>query len=1054
MAKIFAPTLPFSENDSLQDLQLKTLPRLAILAGPAGIGKSRFFLENFSALLQESKDPFRRDLLYLLPSAEHRERVIDLMLRKEGSGFFGERILTFNRLMQQLLKAGDYSLITDAERASLLTEIIREKSGEYFSSVRNFPGFIEKINEFVGELKDSMMSLGTFQKKAKLLEKANPSLAQKYIGLFQIYEAYEARLEALGVRDYRDALFLLKETEKTKKAALPKFQHLFIDGFFDFSKSQLEFLGWLTQHSDRITLALTLEPSGAREDLFKIPLKTLRELEKLGFETVDLSKKENRRASSKSLQHVGKNIFSPQTGPLDSAKGFLVLEATGIRGEVEMIAREIRKVVRDEHLHFSDIAVILRRIGEYEGIIRTVFRDFQIPVEIHERERLRDAPLARTLASFFRILLEDWKREDLFNFLKSGYVEKDYHEVCSLEIRGLALGIISGRKRWLEELGNPLFEKIVQFQKRAEGEQTMKEWIHFTEEVMEDFGLTRIPPVFEENARRDFATLKRLRNLLEEIRRTSVSWGNPHKTFETFARELLALIEVDLFSLHERDKNRVQVYDISLARQKEYRVVFLAGLLEKYFPAEIREDPILSDEERRTAGLAERLPRQALERYFFYLGLTRAREKVILSYPRFDLEGREALPSFYGGEVQKLFKEPLPKIYYPVSQTLPRLEEVVEEREIEAHLIQQLFDRRRAPARKERAFTLSLYNRFVDKPSFRTLLSRILFNPSAHIETEAVKANFLPRGGIFRPTGLEAYGRCSYRYFASEILHLEEKEEGIDPKQVGILLHDVLENYWRERVEKGRKELGELEQAKAFVIRHLQELLEKEPLAGERAYRIELKKAQMQEWLCHMVEKEIEEGSPLEPLHPRYFEFKFGINPKEVGYLKLYDAYHEDILLRGKIDRIDVDPSGKYALVIDYKTGGTFQRQSLEFGTALQLPLYLMAIQQHLKLKPLGGEIYQISSAESKGFYLKQALEETGAETASRSIFNQKDFDAILERAVRFSRKFAQGITRGEIEVRPRECDDHCPYSSVCRIEKWRLPFIYQKIREEDKNGI
>lgn len=1050
----------------LQGIRLETLPRLTVLAGPAGIGKTRFSLENFTRLIQESKNPFHRDLLYLLPSAEHRERIIDLMLRKEGSGFLGERILTFNRLMQELLKGGDYSLITDAERAFLLTEIVREKGGDYFSAVCGFPGFIEKMNEFIGELKDSMVSLGAFRKKVKALEKSKPSLAQKYAGLLQIYEAYETRLEALGIRDHRDGLFLLREAAKQKKGATPKFHHLFIDGFFDFSKSQLEFLGWLTQHSDRVTLALTVDLSQAREGLFEIPLETLKELEKLGFQTVDLSTEKNHRALSPSLGFIESNLF--RSGTLvrhcEAANSLLILEATGIRGEVEMIAREIRRIMRTERLHFSDVAVILRRIGEYEGMIRTVFRDFQIPVEIHERERLRDAPLARTVASFFRILLEDWKREDLFNFLKSGYVEKDYHEVCAMEIRGLGLGILSGRKRWLGEVGGPLFEKISEFQDRTQGEHTVEEWIRFTDEAIGAFGIDRIPLVYEENARRDFATLKRLRSLLEEIRRTSVSWGNPHKTFEAFAREFLGLIQVDLFSLHERDKNRVQVYDISLARQKEYKVVFLAGLLEKYFPAEIREDPILSDEERRLAKFAERLPRQALERYFFYLGLTRAREKVILSYPRFDLEGHEALPSFYVDEVQKLFSEPLPQLRYPVSQTLPRFEDAVEEREVEAHLIQRLFDRSREISRSERSFTLALYNRFLEKESFQSLLPRIFFDPVAQIEDETVRAAFLPKGGIFRPTGLEAYGRCPYRYFASEILGLEEKEEGIDAKQVGILLHDVLEHYWRERVEKGRKELEEPERAKAFVTERLQELLEKEPLAGERAYRIKLKKAQIEEWLSRMVEKEIEEGSPLAPLHPRYFEFQFGFNstvgarsPRPSGGetppLHLIDSIHEDLLLRGKIDRIDVDPSGKYALVIDYKTGASFQRQSLEFGTALQLPLYLLAVQQHLKLKPVGGEIYQISSAKSGGFYLKEGLEGAGAETSSRSVFNQKDFDQILERAARFSRKFAEGITRAEIPVRPRDCDDRCPYSSVCRIEKWRLPFIYQEIREEDKKS-
>jgi ATP-dependent helicase/DNAse subunit B len=298
------------------------------------------------------------------------------------------------------------------------------------------------------------------------------------------------------------------------------------------------------------------------------------------------------------------------------------------------------------------------------------------------------------------------------------------------------------------------------------------------------------------------------------------------------------------------------------------------------------------------------------------------------------------------------------------------------------------------------------------------------------------------------------YGKCSYRYFAGEVLKLEEKEEGIDARQVGIILHDVLENYWKERVEKGNKELGDVQTAEAFVKGRLQELLKESPLLGERAYRVELKKSEMEDWLVRMVRKEIEVGPPLPPFRPRYFEFEFGLGGGTPP-LKLHDPYREDMLLRGKIDRIEVDPTGRLALVIDYKTGDTFKMKDLEFGTALQLPLYLLVVQQHLKLRPLGGVIYQIKSGESRGFFLREGIEGAGAQVHSRSLLDKKEFDGLLEKSVRFARKFADGITRAEVTVKPRLCDKYCPYPSVCRIEKWRLPFIYQDHREEDKkNGL
>ena len=56
---------------------------------------------------------------------------------------------------------------------------------------------------------------------------------------------------------------------------------------------------------------------------------------------------------------------------------------------------------------------------------------------------------------------------------------------------------------------------------------------------------------------------------------------------------------------------------------------------------------------------------------------------------------------------------------------------------------------------------------------------------------------------------------------------------------------------------------------------------------------------------------------------------------------------------RGIVDRIDVSPSGKTALVIDYKTGGAgvydaMKKDPVDRGRRLQLPVYGLAARQHV----------------------------------------------------------------------------------------------------------
>src|SRR5207253_2532493 len=106
---------------------------------------------------------------------------------------------------------------------------------------------------------------------------------------------------------------------------------------------------------------------------------------------------------------------------------------------------------------------------------------------------------------------------------------------------------------------------------------------------------------------------------------------------------------------------------------------------------ELREDPLLSDWERRLfngqgegPALRERLVRQNMERYLFYLAVTRASETLVLSYTRMDLEGKEYLPSYYVEEVTSLFAAGSVEIQkQELGRPFPKLEEAVTRREME-----------------------------------------------------------------------------------------------------------------------------------------------------------------------------------------------------------------------------------------------------------------------------------------------------------------------------------------------------------------------------------
>ncbi len=348
----------------------------------------------------------------------------------------------------------------------------------------------------------------------------------------------------------------------------------------------------------------------------------------------------------------------------------------------------------------------------------------------------------------------------------------------------------------------------------------------------------------------------------------------------------------------------------------------------------------------------------------------------------------------------------------------------------------------RQEGKKEAHQAIALYNYLLERESFRNLIRRIPVPVAGAVADEKVRAAFQPRKGTWSPTRLEEYAECPYRYFSHQLLNLESQSEGIDIRRKGTILHDVLEKFfvWRRDERGGCVEIAE---ALDYAMKRFDELWNEEPLTGDQFYKIELERCGMREMIAEILRLElVEKKPPVSGLVPAHFEYQFtGLQVK---------GEKRSFCLTGKIDRIDVDPAGQYALVIDYKTGKTFKKKTLVNGTSLQLPFYLIAIEKELGLKPLGGQLYSLSKGKSSGFHHQENIKAAGVEAPKRSRLSAPEFQEVISRAVRFAEKYVEGIEAAGIPVRPRDCVSWCPYSAVCRIEKWRLEHIYREIREED----
>ncbi len=1041
-----------------------------LLIGPAGCGKTTLVLEEFRKMM-ESSDPLRDDFFFVIPSREHLDRIVTVLLRQGLKGFFHRRVTTLPDLISKAFGVSDEGAASNVTRFLVLREILEKNSWDYFKEVQSSSGFLNLMLSFIAELKESLIPAELFRGRMNDLKRAEPDLASKYEALASIYEAYEAGLKERGLRDRQDNFYLYQKRKAEGAARPQRFSKIWLDGFFDFSPLQFAYLRELCEVADDITVTLTLDPQPGREDLFDAAIQTRDMLAGIGFEVKAL-KRPGKPLRAPALAAVEKHLFQPMSKKVKTGNEISVFEAIGMEGEVEMIARSIEHLHESGNYRFSDFAILLREIGGYETVIRSVFSRYGIPFELHERERLSFSPMIQVIVALLRIFQDGWKRADLMEFLKSSYVRflagapKDYEWAGALEHHAMMNGIFRARENWfgswaVEEDGKAFEkEKKKRLQPLADledGLRNAKKYAEFREllvrAVTHTFGIFQTVDSTEDYVRRDAAGFRRFEALLDEIEKSLRASAGSEIEFSQFADRFFRLAELDLYSLHDRDKNRVQIYDVSLARQKEYRVVYIAGLLEKKFPVQIKEDPVLSDWERRlfsasgAAALKEKLPRQKIERYLFYIALTRASEKIFLTYPRLDLEGKESLPSYYVDELKAIFDGPVPQLKQSLGRPYPDLNEAVNRRELELGVMGAFWSEASEGLKHEPLVT-ALAAQLLENPETRARFARAFYQIQDEItDASALKLDAF-HSNLTSASKLEDYAKCPFKFYARHILKLKDPEEDVNVRNRGSILHQVLELCFKDWITKPAI-LKDPEKARKQAFLQLDKSLKEYPLLNEKKYQYDLDYEKLRETLRLFLDEELERLAA-SPLQPKYFEYDFGGAKQDAPALEIKDG-EETILIRGKIDRIDVDAEGKTGAVIDYKSSAKFDRKSMEFGTALQLPIYSIVLEKKLGLKPAGAELYSIRERDKKGFYHSEGKAFFPGLSERSMILNEKEFREILAKSEEYIRQFSRGMREAKIPVRPRLCDSFCPYGSVCRIEKWKLPLIEDEIRKEDE---
>ncbi|WP_437327043.1 PD-(D/E)XK nuclease family protein [Sorangium sp. So ce381] len=447
-----------------------------------------------------------------------------------------------------------------------------------------------------------------------------------------------------------------------------------------------------------------------------------------------------------------------------------------------------------------------------------------------------------------------------------------------------------------------------------------------------------------------------------------------------------------------RRDGRLFVSPIEGARGRSFDVVFVPGLAERIFPQKVVEDPILRDALRRAiaggdSGLDTSDDRVARERLALRLAVGAARQRLVVSYPRVDMDqSRPRVPSFYGLELLRAAEGKLPgfgelerraeqggaaRIGWPAPA---RPEDAIDAAEHDLALLETLFSLPEAQTVGTARYLLNANPHLARALRFRArrwipgwTTADGLFKPIAEAREALAKHAFERRS--FSPTALQHFAACPYRFFLYAVHKLAprpapEAIEELDPLQRGRLVHDVLYEVLVALRDAGKLPLGlsSLDEARAELDRALDRVAARYADELAPAIRrvwddgIASVRADLREWL-----RRAAEDRDWEPIH---FELSFGL-PRR---LAIRDPGSSDapveldcgVRLRGSIDLVERSVWGAMRAT-DYKTGKARAPRDavVSGGGTLQPVLYALALE---KLMPPGtqvesGRLYYCTSA-------------------------------------------------------------------------------------------
>lgn len=1069
---------------------------LKILLGKARAGKTAAIMEEISNSVQNQVG----NQVLLVPDQYSHEAERELAESCGDSASIYAEVMTFDWLAKMVSNkvGGNPNPYLDESGKLLCMAVAIEKcapSLKVFSSSLHKLDMQELLLSFVDEMKLSQISPELL---SEIADASDDVLATKLNELSTICAAYEG-VVSCGHTDPSDSIIHLAEQIPSLDFST---YHFYIDGFTDFTNAEIEVIKALLSQKASITICMTvdslLDNSGVFSPARNSIKKLIHQVDSIGIKAdVTMFPQRGRSFADDIFE------FTNNEPNIDID----LFTCNCIEDECELAASKIIELVRDKGCRYRDISIAIRGFEDYSATLKSVLKQYGIPLFAAQRSPISSKPLAALIQYSYNIILNGWRPDDIISYLGTGLINIPIEKRDLISSYLLRWDIREGQwyssKNWsmhpdgydgkqnekttkdLEEINRIrklIFEPLSKFEEASKNANTAAEQSKALSSFLKSIEISKMLDIRAEkllksgdsSAAEEYSQLwEIIVNAIEQI--YSILGSSEIETIE-FAKLFLLLLSKYDVGIIPVSLDMVNAGDFVRMRRRNIKHLIILGADANRLPKSEDEATIFTSDEikkLRSTGVQFRFSDEGeiwREFSLIYNCLSLPKDSLTLSC----VEG-DSGKSFVMTRAEQLCHKEAVSFDVELARTNSKF-----------------------PALILAASSTSQYAN-ASKKYFE--------DTSPDLINGIISASSLQRGKLSESSVSSLYGEsldisasrvdafysCKYGYFCQYGLRAKKFEPAdFSPKTLGNFSHFVLENLAREIKDLGGFKAASEKKVRIITDKYIAIYVHDELHDFEdKNERFRFLFNRVCEGIHRVVQETVKEiqGSKFEP---ESFELNFDGKDEngEFPSIPINDD-NDKLKLSGIADRVDTwdDDGTTYFRVIDYKTGSKkFSLSEIWYGLSMQMLLYLYELEMYyngaripagVMYLPVRDKYLSFNQNPSEEEILKKKSKDsplTGlmldvdgmAEAWSNSETNlgmmtSEQFSLLCNHMKNKIGTMAKEIREGSIEADPYRIDNttsacnYCAYKSTCGFingEKNEREKAFKKMTNDEIWGL